>query len=249
MRIAYYNVLDYWADTYVPVASSTLTGFPITNVVDERLATKWKSDTATSQSVVCRIDKAAVNTVGILGHNCTTTCSIIISGNDTDSWGSPSFTTSVSVITTGACLKYLSENKTYNYWKFEFSGQASLEIGRLWLGTYLTIDPSSLLDFKIKLNTTDVVSFGRNRQKFGIKGTTWRGFSLSFPQSSSSMVTSIMDMYTYSGTSKSLIFCNFDDIRTYPIVEPCYCSISETLEFIHTTNMRFTYNLHLLENL
>jgi len=124
-----------------------------------------------------------------------------------------------------------------------------LELGRVWIGDYMTIDPSSLLDFKVIKKRSDYVQYGRNRQKWSYKGFGWRRFELNFPPTEEAMLDKIITMYDTIGNYKSLIFCNFDTIRNYVLVEPCYCSIDGDLTFNHTERMMMTYSLNLEEDL
>jgi hypothetical protein len=247
MRIAYTNLIDS-LDTSSCTALTTLTGFPITNVQDERLTRKWKSSTATIQTATFHLaSTSTVNTVAIIGHNITSTCTVNISANASDSWGSPSFTTALTFIDTDLMLLKFITDQTYEYWQFSFSGQASLEIGRLWLSSYSTIDPSSNIDFSVKVKRSDVVNFGRNRQKFASPGVSWRQFTLSFPPVSHSAVSVIKNIYDTVGNYSAIIFCNFDTSRTYELVDPCYCIINDEMDFGHSRSMKFSYNLTLEE--
>jgi len=122
-------------------------------------------------------------------------------------------------------------------------------VGRLWIGNYLTISPSSLLNFKVDLKQNDTVVFSKSGQKFATPGITWREFSLSFPVSESSMISSIKTMFESVGNHNSVIFCNFDSISDdYPIVSPCYCSLDGDIGFTHNESQKYSYSLKLREN-
>lgn len=241
MRVAYRNLVD----NVVPVASSEIVGRPITNVQDQRLAVKWGSNTSTTHTVL--IDLGApynINSIAILGHNIATATSVIVSANSVNTW--PGATSQTIVHNTDIMLKFFTI-ETYRYWRFEFTGQASIEVGRLWLGEYLTIDPSSLLNFSVIKKRSDNVIHSKNRQKWASPGISWRQFKLSFPPTSEAMIQSISNMYDEIGNHSSLIFCNFDTIRNYSLVEPCYVSIDGEIGFKHTNVQKYEWDLSLEE--
>jgi hypothetical protein len=190
-----------------------------------------------------------INTVSLLGHNIKSGTVVKVIANNSDNWNSPSLSEVFTYVNSEkALLKFFSSTYVYKYWKFSIVGQASIQIGRVWLGEYLTIDPSSLLDFIVTKARDDNVVYGRGRQKFASPGVKWREFELSFPDTKYSMIKQIEDMYDEVGNYKSLIFCNFDTIRDYQIVEPCYCSIEGNLALKHSRSMKFGYSLLLKEN-
>lgn len=249
MRISYNNFIDTLTAGSI-IASSEIPNKEASNLLDERISIKWGSSSASTQSVVITFPSASafsVTTGAILGHNITSGTSVLLQANVSDSWGTPSFSTALTVIETGAILKFITAQE-YQYWRFVIN-QADLNIGRLWLGDYITIDPSSLLDFSIKKERSDVVTYTKHRQKFASPGVTWRSFKLNFPPTETTMLTAIDIMFNTVGKYKSVIFCNFDLIRDFVLVEPCYCSIVSDLSFSHVKNQKYKYVLELEENL
>lgn len=190
-----------------------------------------------------------VNTAAILGHNITSSAIMRIEANNYNEWTSPPL--SECLCYSGnekPILNFLSSNYIYKYWRFYFYGQASISIGRLWLGSYTAISPSSSLDFEVIKNRNDIITHGRGRQKYvSVSGDSWRTIRLRFPETLYYMVYQIEDLYETVGNYKSFIFCNFDTIRNYEIVEPLYCSINGSPTFRHSRRMRFQYELELEE--
>jgi hypothetical protein len=186
-----------------------------------------------------------VNTIAVLGYNIKTATEVTIQANDSDAWVYPSINETLTV-NPETILKFLSDKYYYKYWKFIFN-QGAVEIGRLWLGDYLTIDPSSLLDFRVTKKRSDMVVHGKNRNKFASIGIGWRRFELSFPRSKEEMIYQLSEMFDEVGNHSSVIFANFDSIRDYALVEPCYASLSDDINFNHTERMGFEYSLILEE--
>jgi len=248
MRIDYTNLID---SATVPTALTADLAYPIANLQNQRLAKVWRTTAVTAQTVVVDLGTATtVQTAAVMGHNLTAGAVITLEGNAADSWGSPSVSTTITTIVSGMCLNYFAGG-AQRYWRFTLDnatgGTSYIEVGRLWLGDYLDIDPTSLNDFSVTKHRSDTVTHGRGRQKYSTQGVGWRSFRLSFPRTGGTMLTAIQTMYDAIGNHRSVIFSNFNVRRDYPIVEPCYVSVNGDLTFNHTRAMKFSYSLNLEE--
>jgi len=143
---------------------------------------------------------------------------------------------------------FIVRQEKYVFAKVSITNTNTVQLGRIWMGDYLQISPSSLLDFRVTKKRSDVNIYGKDRQKISIPGVSWRRIELSFPTTSNDMIKSIYTMYSTVANNKSIIFCNFDTIRGYPLVEPLYCSIDGSITFTHNESMKFTYSLNLEED-
>lgn len=193
-------------------------------------------------------DGLGVNTSAILGHNINTGTQVKIQASDNNYWTDLPVDETLTV-NPETILKFLDDTYYYKYWRFYFSGQGDLEIGRLWLGEYLTIDPSSLLDFKVTKKRSDTVIHGKNRQKWASEGVGWRRIEMNFPPTEETMIRKLTNFYSDVRNHSSFIFMNFDSIREYALVEPIYCSIDGSLGFTHDNRMKFSWSLNIEEEL
>lgn len=255
MRIAYNNFIDALESTAI-AASSEDTSYPATNVQDQRLAVKWHSEDATEHTIIFDLGAtAACSIFAVMSHNLTPTGTVTVVGNDDIASGLTWVTSgesSTQTITYNANMMVRFVTPISNrYWKFTFSGQTQngIEIGRLWIGNYIDIDPSSTNDFQVIKKRDDIVVYGRGRQKYASVGDGWRRFELSFPRTAGTTLTAIQTLYDTVGNHSSFIFCNFNDLRTYPLVDPCYVSIDGEIGFTHTKRQFYTYSLSLEEDL
>jgi hypothetical protein len=248
MRIIYDNKIDNLTATYL-TALTEAGGYDIENVQNQRLGKQWRSDSTSTQTVVCNFtgDVPDVTVAAILGHNITSSTTVLIEANDTDAWGAPSVSTAITVIADKPMLHFFSAAQSFNYWRFSFN-EGDLEIGRLWLGDYITITPSSLKGFSVTKMRNDDVAYGKMRQKFASVGVGWREFDLSFPTTGQTMLELIQTMYDTVGNHSSVIFCNFDTSRDYELVDPCYCSLDGEIDFQNDRGSKFTYSLKLSED-
>jgi len=254
LRLAYNNFIDVLSSASI-VASTEDTSYPVTNVQDQRLTTKWHSDDTTTQTVVIDLcATAACSIFAIISHNIASSVTTTVVGNDQIASGLTWITSdqsSVQTITYNADMMLSFITPLSNrYWKFTFAGLTeALEIGRLWIGDYIDISPSSLNDFQVTLMRDDTVVYGRNRQKYASIGSQWRKFDLTFPRTKSTAISAIQTFYETVGNHTSFIFCNFDSLRGYSLVEPCYCSVSGEIGFTHARQQFYTYSLTLEEDL
>jgi len=254
MRISYSNFIDPLSSTSI-LASSEDSSYKITNVQDQRLTTKWYSEDATTHTVVIDLGAtAACSIFAIISHNLSTAGTVVVNGNDDISAGliwTTSGQSSAQTITYNTDMMLLFVTPISNrYWKFTFSKQSQngLQIGRLWIGSYIDISPSSLDDFTVNKKRDDIVVYGKNRQKYASIGNTWRQIELTFPRTKPSSMSSIYTFYDTVGKHSSFIFANFDTLRGYELVEPIYCSISDDMGFSHARNQFYSYSLTLEED-
>jgi len=143
---------------------------------------------------------------------------------------------------------FIIRQDKYAFAKVSITNTNTIQLGRIWMGDYLQITPSSLLDFKVTKKRSDINIYGKDRQKISIPGVSWRRIELSFPVTSNDMINNVYTMYKTVANNKSIIFCNFDTIRGYPLVEPLYCSFNNSLSFKHSESMKFSYELSLEED-
>jgi hypothetical protein len=251
MRISYNNYLDTLTSTAITVLT-VATNYPFTNAQDQRLSQQYRTTAVTSQTIILDLGIAkSISTAAIISHNFTSNVSVTIEGNTTNSW--PGATSKTIIYNAGMMVNFFTP-VSYEWWRFTINDTTNtngyLSLGRLWLGDYLTIDPSSLVDFKVTKKRSDRVIHGRGQQKFSSIGSTWKEFNLSFPPTEYAMIDSISLMYDTIGNHSSCIFCNFDDLRSIVgLIEPTYVSIQNEIDFTNNEGRNMNYNLTLQEEL
>jgi hypothetical protein len=198
-----------------------------------------------------------LNTFAVMGHNITAGAAVKVQANDWDEWtyvngSGSSIIQRVMAWDEETMLYFWSQVYKRQYIKLTVNDPGNTEgvikIGRIWAGKYLTIDPSSLLNFRVTKRRSDRVIYGINRQKWADEGVGWRRFELEFPPTETEMLDKLQMMYDAVGNHTSVIFCNFDSLRTWQIVEPVYCSIVGDIEFAHKRNMKFGWRISLEED-
>ena len=246
-------ISDNYLDSLALVPSNVDLNYPIENVQDQRLSTKFHSTTTSVYiTVTCPSIITEPVAVGILGHNISDGATVEFQLSETSNFAST--ISEILIWDEDIILKFIDYSSTsFEYIRFYVSDLSNtdgyISIGRLWVGSYFPIIPSSLLDFSVTLRNSDINIYGKDRQKFALPGVVWRKFDLSFPPTETIMINKILDLFDRVGYHSSFIFCNFDTIRDYQIVEPCYCSIIGDVNFTHEKRMKFKYSLSFEEDL
>jgi hypothetical protein len=252
MRIAYNNYIDNLTTTTLTSLTESPT-FPLINVQDQRLSMRFHTfASVTAQTVTVDFGTAmSISTAAVMAHNFTSSCTVTISANTTDSW--PGATSKTITYNAGMMLNFFAP-VSYQYWQFSLDDQTNtdgfLSMGRLWLGDYITIDPSSEVDFTVIKKRSDRVIHGRGQQKFASIGIGWKEIKLSFPDTNYTMINAIDTMFDIVGKHSAFIFCNFDDLRSVSnLIEPCYVTIENDIQFKHVEGRKFKYDISLQEEL
>lgn len=260
-------------------ASNENAEYPVENVQDQRLGNRFRSTTTSViVSLVESVITDNPVAVAVIGHNLSSSATITFqldqhsdfstATSESLIWNQDMILKFIDKTSLAPTMELLDESSgelldesggtllvdyNYIYHRFVFSDASNpdgyISIGRLWVGTYFQITPSSLLDFKITYTNSDINIYGINRQKFSLPGVIWRRFDLSFPPSDNTMISTINDLIDQVGKHSSFIFCNFDDLTTYAVVYPAYVSIKDDIGFTHESRQRYRYQLVLEEDL
>ncbi len=247
MRVLYNNL---W-DLYTLAESQEDANYPIENTQDVRLAKVWRTtddleptillDAGTGLTITC--DVAAV-----IKHNFSGSAGIIIRGNETNSnWGSSGLAQGISY-RKGIMVKYFTSS-AFRFWRFGFSDATNpdgyLEIGRLFLGTYLQVDPSSLVEFPEKHVRNDRQAFSKSNQLYADQGSGWRELKYKFVNTSDTMKGKIETMWDLNGKHTPLLLMNYN--TSFSIIPPLYCVVTKDITFDHLLHDRWQYNFDLRE--
>jgi hypothetical protein len=121
-----------------------------------------------------------------------------------------------------------------------------IKVGRLFLGEYLQMDPSSLIEFPETRARTDNVTYSIGNQMYGDKGVEYISYNYAFPQSGTTARTNINSMWGTVGRWKPFFFTNFD--TTYTVIEPIYCHLTNDLSYNHVGGSQWSgYQLNIRE--
>lgn len=206
--------------------SSENPDYPIENLQDTVLAKVYRSMTDDINITIDQITTASY--FAIMNHNLSESALITLQGNNSDSWVSPSFETTLTW-KEGIIISHFAET-TYNYWRLEIidddtGADGYIQIGGLFIGTYLQM-PGMKKNQSIKDMTTSKSKISYSGQSYGNEGYEYRSFKVNFPQLSDTQRTGIRVMWTNNKNIHPLIcliWANRQDLET-----PIYCVIDQT---------------------
>jgi len=246
MRILYNNL---W-DDYDLTESHEDANYPVENTQDIRLAKRWRTETASAASIVIDAGTGATitcDTCAVIEHNFNASAGVFIQANATDSWAGASLSAQVSYRAGPMVLFFTSS--AYRFWRFSFdhltNADGYYEIGRLMLGAYLQIDPSSMVEFPEKHPRSDRLSFSISNQPYTDEGMGHKELSYQFQYAGNTMKASMVTLWETVGKHTPLLLMNYD--TTYTVIEPLYCSIVDDMEFSHLKHDKWNFNLELRE--
>jgi len=192
------------------------------------------------------LPKIKANCAAILNHNLSPDATIGIRGNDYDSWNG--LTAETMTWRADTIVTFITE-ASYPFWRFSITdpnvSDGYFEVGRFFLGTYLQVDPASLVEWPETHVRNDQVMFSKSNQLYGDEGVGWKELHYKFPRSTDGMKESIETMWGSCGKFVPLIFLNYDD--TFTEVPPLYCVIREDIVFEHLANDFWKFELSLRE--
>ncbi len=138
MRLFYDNWIDYAATIITPATQDPiLTAANIANELRKRVYRTLATQAA--ETITLDLGSAKdVTSVILLDHTLTAGDTLIkLQGNATDSWGSPSF--SQTLTWAAGTISQVFSTQTFRYWRIIFtksSAGVTRDIGRVFLGTY-----------------------------------------------------------------------------------------------------------------
>jgi len=225
-------------------ASSENPDFTIDNVQDTRLAVVYRSvEESTNITITGPITASYFS---ILNHNLTESATVTLEGNNTDSWGAPSFSQSVDWLETSMIVNF--SESTYNYWRLiivddDTGADGYIEIGSLYLGTYLQM-PGMEIGQEIPQVSTSTKQYSSNGQVYGDKKIIYRNPKIDFPYITELQRTEIKEMWENNentGPVIVLIWANRLDI------EPLIYSVidQDSVSFTKSQNKNVPYKTSL----
>ena len=246
MRILYSNL---W-DDYSLIESQENSSYPVENTQDIRLVKTWRTQTPSAATIY--LDAGTGVTIScdcaaIIEHNFSGSASIVVQAATASTFANIALSANVAY-RAGIMVVYFSSG-TFRFWRFNFSDTGNsdgyYQVGRLFLGAYLQVDPSSLLEFPEEHIRTDRVIFSRSNQLYGDEGVGYKQVHYKFEWASSSAKTLIETMWNNVGRKKPLLIMNYD--TTFSVIEPLYCAIVEDITFEHKRFDRWHFELSLRE--
>ncbi len=246
MRIIYQNL---W-DDYTLVESQEDANYPVENTQDVRLAKVWQTETASAATIY--IDAGTGSTItcdsaAILNHNFTASAGIVVQASTAATFTPVHLSANVTY-QSGPMVVFFTSG-AHRFWRFSFDeitlAAGYYKIGRLMLGEYLQVDPSSLVEFPEKHVRNDRQAFSKSNQFYADQGSGWKELKYKFVNTNDTMKGKIETMWDLNGKHTPLLLMNYD--TSFSILPPLYCAIIKDITFGHLLHDRWEYNFDLRE--
>ena len=202
-----------WNNTAVDATLSATTedsDYPVENIQDVRTKKVFRSTDDAAERIVFAGTATASYCV-IINHNFSSSATIKIEGNDSDSWGSPSLSETMTY-NSGMIVKSFTE-ATYDYWSIYVDDNNSdgyIEIGFVFIGTYLRM-PKMKRDQSIPKSVNSYQQVGQGGQVFGGINYHYREFDVNFKFLTNTQRHNIVSMFSTVGDVTPIILIPWTD--------------------------------------
>lgn len=231
--------------------SSEAANFPKENLRMRNLVPKYRTLALTAQTVTIDAGVGEVITAqsaAVAGHNLTISATVeiqaIASGG---SWGSPALDETITY-RSGIMMKYFT-GASYRHWRFKFEDLSNadgfIELGQLFFGQYLQMDPSSAVEFPMEHQRTDESFFTITGQLYVDKGVQIRGISYSFERVGNAMKVLTEVFWNNVGKHTQFFFANYD--TNFTVIGPIYMALVKDITFGHLPRDKWKFGLSLQE--
>lgn len=194
MAASYHGIYQKYTDQKARLADSVAvdtgtanTAYPATLVVDDNPAHVCKIDSTSGSLLLTYAAKQPAEIFALIHTSLDEAADVVLQGNDTNSWGSPSFEVPIVVPAwRGAGVTRWPVNPWvdltlaagydaagWKYWRLAVAGNSqNIQIGQLWLGgTIRRYDPNVDWGATHEFERLNIV----NRTAYNVKHTTRRG--------------------------------------------------------------------------
>ena len=149
---------------------------------DVRLTRVGRTLDDTSQYIDFDLGSAkAVNYICVLAHNLTSSATVTIMANSTQSWSTPPVSENLTVA--DKIIYNFTATKTYRYWRLNISDSTNpdtyIEISKVYIGDYIQL-PYMAKNQKIPTASTSDVSESNGGQVFGNAGYFYQYGTINF---------------------------------------------------------------------
>ena len=193
------------------------------------------------------LNKLTADAAAIVNHNLSADATIKIEGNDYDSWNGPPVSETMTW-RAETIVKFIT-SVSYPFWRFSITDPnvngGYFEVGRLVLGEYLQIDPSSLVEFPEKHPRSDQQHFSVSNQIYTDEGIEHKEFDYRFEHAGGTTKTAIETMWNSCGKFKPLLLMNYD--TSYATIPPLYASVTNDIIFEHLKFDKWSFDISLRE--
>jgi hypothetical protein len=217
IKFAYNNLWDSGTLTPLTEESPSFLG---TNTRHDWKKKSWRSTTvAAKQTLTLDYGVPVAAQCGIICfNNFTAAATVGFYGNATSDFSSPTFSEVLSTINGYIMGSFWTAPQTFQFWQVAATDTANgatyLEIGRIFLGSYITPTKNFNMPYSRRLVDPSELYFSVGGQKTAIKRDKYKTYLITFEDISKADRDMLWNLYNSVGCEKNF-FVNFDYDGTF----------------------------------
>lgn len=229
------NLIDSLLNNQI-IPSTEVVSVPAINLKDQQKSKVWRTTSVADQNVTFDFGApVSISEFLMTSHNLTSGAVITILGNTSNSWGSPTFSQTVTWHRLMMIKRFAVQNLQWWRIRIQDAGNTAgfLEVGRMFLGSYYSPALNYSWDWQRILNdpSTKTRSLG-GQESVNLK-QHFRTYSINLSHENLTDMDAIESMFDEIGIGKD-IFIAFDYDK-YPNKETVYGKLTDPMKVNHFT--------------
>ena len=234
-----YN-MDDWDGASVTESSQASTDLQAENVLHDHIAKLWRTTGKASEWIRFDLGSAKqIKVFSMFSFNLTSSATVTLQANASDSWGSPSFSQALTIPTDSDSnviqrIVYFLD-QTYRYWRVTLADSSYtasyLDVGRMAAGNYYEPTRNIGQGFNITMLDPSEGSRVAGRQTFFRNRKRYRRAPVSFNLQDQTQTDKLSTVMEKVGNSKPLVLAL--DPTNRPSKDSMYCYLETPLSQSH----------------
>lgn len=199
------------------VASSADSEFPVANLAHPFRSKVWRTTGKTDENVVIDLGAATnIDSVALIfdplgGIKFTTSATITIQANATDSWGTPSVSQALTVDTVNkTATHFFATNQSYRYWRLRLQDATNtrtyLEVSKLLLSKATQLTQTPDIGFKYTLDDQSKVQKTAYGHQYADLYPIKKGFEYNYEALTQADFVTLLEIYRLKGNTQVIAF-------------------------------------------
>jgi len=248
MKVLYNN--DITSSTTI-TPSTQNNNYPFeTAFLDTRMSRFGRFTGKTSENIVFYNSGGfSFDEVLIAANNMTSSATVTVQANASDSWGAPSVSESMTRLVNGYWYYNFSSVQSYDYIRIVVADatvtESYIKIAKVFIGQSLTL-PGIAPTAELPVISNSLVSQNESGQVFADKRTQLKGANVNFPVISETERQNLKTLFTsVDKTDPIYLFIWENDLDIEP---PLYCTLTTDLEIKKANGISYSANFSFIEN-
>ncbi len=200
--------------------------FPLTNLQENQIYKTYRSTAKNAQRIVIDLASLKSDYVYLKNYNFTSSVTLRLEANTSDSWGSPAFSETLTYNSEYIILNFTES--TYNYWSLYIDDTTNtndyIELGLFVLGVGVEL-PGMSPDQIFTDKSDSTASYSRSNQMYGNEEIMYRENKITFPALTFTQRDTLRNIFRAVKNIRPILLIVWEDDLTYE--SPIYCNINK----------------------